>query len=111
MSKKFFCRDTDANGYDIPNSGCGEIPHIIFDGYGFGDRQFEGVMFKAMIVEGLIAPGFDSLVVDSVDDWNTDPYLGDFNKSQIIKRATNYIRDHDVATCPKCGNDVDAQPK
>jgi|SRR5690606_21187671 len=104
MSKQFVCRDVDSQGNEIPDSGCGPIPHILFDGYGFGDRQFEGVMFKAMLVDG-------KLVVDSVDDWDSDPYLSDFKKDKIIKRAFDFIEDYDVATCPNCGNDVDAQPK
>ncbi len=104
MSKQFVCCDVDSNGEDIPNSGCGPITHVLFDGYGFGDRQFEGVMFKALIRNG-------KLVAESVDDWDTDPYLSDFNQKKILKRALDYAKENDIATCPKCGNDVDAQPK
>lgn len=49
---KFYCRDCDNQGNEIPDSGCGEIPHVLFDGYSFGERMLEGVMFRAFIKDG-----------------------------------------------------------
>lgn len=80
MTKQFVCRNVDSNGYEIPDSGCGIIPHVIFDGYSFGDRQLEGVMFKAFLKKGKIA-------VDSVDVWDECPYLITLNKRHWMPLA------------------------
>lgn len=102
--KIYTCEDCDRDGNVIPNTGCGEITHVIFDGYSFGDRMLEGVMFKASLND-------NEVVVDTVEDWNTHPYLIGLNRDHWVKEAERHIKDLDIATCPNCGNDVDAQPK
>ncbi len=99
---RFVCNEYDDKGNLIPNSGCGEIDHITFDGYDFGDRQLEQVMFKASIEDGKV-------VVNTVDDWSKNSYLKGLNKKHWLKEAKEHQADLDVATCPNCGNDVDAQ--
>jgi hypothetical protein len=101
---KFICDDYDNKGNPIPNSGCGEITHIIFDGYGFGDKQLEQVMFKASVIDG-------EVVVDAVDDWDNDNYLKGLNKNHWLGAAKAYQANLDIATCPNCGNDIDAQAR
>ena len=58
-------------------SNCGDIPIVYFDGYGFGDRMLEGVMFK---VSRDSNGEIDVASVDSVEDWDTDAYLIGLNK-------------------------------
>jgi hypothetical protein len=97
--KKFVCNEADEKGNNIPNTGCGEIDYVLFDGYHFGDRTLEDVMFKAYF-EG------DELKVDSVDTWEKDPYLKGLNKEHWIKLALEYAQDLDIAQCPKCKDDI-----
>lgn len=100
---KFICEDVDENGNAVTGTGCGEIDHVLFDGYGFGDRTLEGVTFKAFIRDGKIA-------VDSVEDWDNCPYLSTLNKKHWMDEALDYAKNNDIADCPKCGNQIDAQP-
>lgn len=96
---KFICNDIDEQGNDIPGTGCGEIDHIIFNGYSFGDRMLEGVMFKAWY-EG------DELRVTSVEEWDESPYLRQLNKDYWMGCALAHAKQLDVAQCPNCGNEV-----
>lgn len=101
---RFSCEDTDWLGNGVPGTGCGEISHVLFDGYSFGDRLLEGVMFKAFIKENAIA-------VDSVDEWETDPYLIGLNKEHWMEEALDFAKKNDIAECPNCGLEVGAQPR
>ncbi len=97
--KKFMCNEADKEGNNIPGTGCGEIDYVLFDGYSFGDRILEGVMFKAYYED-------NELKVDPVDDWDKDTYLKGLNKEHWMKLALSHAKDLDIAQCPKCGNDV-----
>lgn len=59
--KAFMCNDVDDKGYAIPNSGCGIVDYVIFDGYSFGNHLLEDVEFKAFIRN-------DKICVDTVDE-------------------------------------------
>lgn len=104
MTKHFVCEDVNEQGEAIPGTGCGEIDHVLFDGYSIGERILEQVMFKVFLKDGEIA-------VDSKDEWDKDPYLSGLNKNYWMERALNFAKKNDIATCPKCGNDVDALPR
>ena len=102
---KFICEDEDEKGFPVPGSGCGEIPCVIFGGYSFGDRQLEGVMFEAFIENGEIAVRLAKGRV-----WEQDPYLVTLNKECWMEKALEYAKGNDIAGCPYCDSDVDAQP-
>lgn len=98
---KFLCAKPDANGDAIPGSGCGELTSVEFDGYPFGDRMLEDVVFIAELdEEGNISD------VRSKDDWDTDGYLQGLNKEHWLKLAREFAKNMDGATCPKCEDDV-----
>lgn len=86
---------------------CGPIPYILFDGYDFAERLLEGVKFKASFDDG-------ELVVDTVADWDTDPYLSGLNKNRWMASAKCHVEGLDVANCPQCGEEIsvgeDQQP-
>lgn len=111
-NKVFICEDIDERGMPIPNSGCGVIDSVIFDGYSFGERMLEGVLFRAYIEN-------DEVKVEPVrknEDkyekivWNNDPYLRQLNEGFWMTKAIDYARRNDVASCCLCGEDVYAQP-
>lgn len=103
--KYFICEDADDKGNPIPNSGCGEIPYVLFEGGQFGERMLEFIMFKMIIKDNEIA-------VEPVDDWDTDRYLKQLNKKYWLEQAYEYALKLDCAECPNCKNqDIDAQPR
>lgn len=101
--KGFACVHVDEAGDEVPNTGCGEIDCVIFDGYLFGDRLLEGTMFKAFVQDG-------EIVVEPASD-DDDDYLSLLNKQLWLDNALEFAKINDIATCPKCGQDVDAQPR
>ena len=103
--KKYICEDVDKNGNPISGSGCGVINKIMFNGYPFGDRMLENVMFEAFIDDN------NNISVQTANDWNNDPYCKGLNKDYWLGLATEYAQDLDIATCPKCAQDIDGQPK
>ena len=44
--KKFICEGVDEKGNPIKGTGCGELEYVLMDGYTFGDRLLEDVMFQ-----------------------------------------------------------------
>ena len=110
--KRFICENVDDKGDPIPGSGCGEVPYILMNGYCFGERVMEDVMFRVEIKN-------DEIVVSVKDEWperEGDPwekcsYLFTLNKDYWMQQALEYAQDNDIATCPKCGQDIDAQPQ
>jgi len=77
---------------------CGEIGHVLVDGYGFGDRLLEGVMFKVRDVNG--KPKVDGVTEDSQE------YFNGLNAKKWIKECEKYCKELDIATCPNCDEDV-----
>jgi hypothetical protein len=83
---------------------CGPLDYIIFHGYSFGDRLLEDVEWKAWIENGEVR-------VTTVSDWDSDRYLHKLNKELWHERALEHVKQLDIATCPKCRDDISAQPK
>lgn len=85
---------------------CGEIDHVIMDGYAFGDRQLEDVPFVVTVSD----KGKAKAKFKEPDH----PYERTLNKKYWEKAATDYAQDTyddgDVMACPTCGNDVDYGP-
>lgn len=78
---------------------CGDIDHVLVDGYRFGERLMEGVMFKVEDKDG--KPHAIGVTDDCKD------YFEDFNKDKWLRDCEASCENDDVGTCPKCGDDVD----
>lgn len=59
-----------------------------FDGYAFGDRMLEGVMFVATIEE-------DKTLSVAIDPDSAD-YFSDLNEKKWLKEALNYALENDM---------------
>jgi hypothetical protein len=81
---------------------CGEIDHVLMDGYAFGDRLLEGVMFEVRVGK----KGLDVKVADDCEE-----YFSGLNTKKWLKAAKEHAQENDIATCPRCQEDVDAQPE
>lgn len=79
---------------------CGDIDEAIIDGYEIGDKILEGVKFKVRKNDD------GSCNVESVDDWDSDPYLIGLNKEYWIDLISKYCENQDIFFCPHCHNDV-----
>ena len=87
MTKELICED------------CGKIEHILFDGYLFGDRILESVMFKA-------TPNDQGSYDVERADPDDDAYLGGLNMKKWLQDAKKFIENYDIGTCPLCEGDV-----
>lgn len=77
---------------------CGKIDHVLVDGYTFGDRILEGVMFEVRDKNG--KPDAIGVTKECLD------YFNDLNTKKWLKACQGYCEDLDIAQCPKCGYDV-----
>lgn len=77
---------------------CGIIEHVSFDGYHFGDRLLEGVMFKAQIKNRQF-----EVTPQSSDDYD---YLDNLNRAKWMRAAEEFISEYDVADCMKCNTQI-----
>jgi len=76
-------------GFGDYETGKVETNVAYFDGYAFGDRILEGVMFKAEIdAKGIMYVSF-------VDDSKTDPYLCQLNENHWLENAAEYAEHND----------------
>ena len=75
---------------------CGEVKELQFDGYHFGDRLLEGVMFIASVEDGKLAVRFKE---------PHDPYLKRLNKKEILEEALEFAEGNDIFQCCDCGED------
>jgi hypothetical protein len=85
--KILFCEECDKN-----------LDFIYINGYDFGDRLMEGVMFKVKLVN----EKYECIGVKE----NSEPYMAQFNWEHWKKRCEDFVDDYDIATCPECGYDV-----
>lgn len=86
MARKLKCDD------------CGELDHVLFDGYAFGDRMLEGVMFQARL------EGEEDFVV--VFAPGNEHYTKKLNTDYWLAAAKVHAAELDIAVCPKCNDDV-----
>ena len=68
------------------------------DGYPFGDRLLEGVMF-------IVDNRNDKPVVAGVTN-SCKPYFNQLNKEMWIKECEKFCLTYDVAQCPDCGDEI-----
>ena len=76
---------------------CGDIDHALVDGYGFGDRLLEGVMFNIMVIGDKII-AMAATKEDAV-------YIDDLNKEKWLAEAAVYAFTTNFLTCPDCQDD------
>jgi len=75
---------------------CGKIDEAKFDGYPFGDRQLEGVMFVARKNDD------GTCEVRAEDERD----LHGLDKAYWLEMAKAFAEKNDIFTCPRCGDDV-----
>jgi len=78
---------------------CGKIDYVLVDGYAFGDRILEGVMFEVKDTNG--KPDVLGVTKDCVD------YFNDLNSRKWLKACQEFCEGEDIGQCPKCGGDVE----
>lgn len=81
MKDKFVC------------SNCGKTGHVLIDGYAFGDRLLEGVLFK---VENRRGKPKCAGVVEGAE------YFKKLNRNMWFKACEAYCRTLEGADCPVC---------
>jgi len=69
-----------------------------FNGYHFGDRLLEGVMFKAEIL-----PDGRLEVSCVIEDWSKHPYLRSLNEEELMERALNWAKGNDLFQITESG--------
>lgn len=74
---------------------CGEVKQCIFDGYCFGDRLLEGVMFIGFI-SGEVRVSEESEV-----------YFQQLNQQMWLEQAKEYLSRLDIGQCIFCKKDLD----
>ena len=77
---------------------CGKIDFALMDGYPFGDRLLEGVMFIVILDDDHKASV--KIAPDYAD------YFSQFNEAHWYPIAKRYAEKNDIFTCPTCGQDV-----
>jgi len=83
---------------------CGDVDAVIVDGYGFGDRLLEGVMFKVFYRDGKLTA---EVMPDSAN------YFNDLNTKKWLAACVQYVQDmeDDVeGQCPCCDEDIYLRP-
>jgi len=84
---------------ELECESCGKIDHVLVDGYPFGDRLLEGVMFMVKDQDGI--PTALGVTAEAVE------YFSDLNQSKWLRACEEFCERLDFAQCPKCGGDVD----
>jgi len=77
---------------------CGKLDYVLVDGYPFGDRLLEGVMFKVEDKNGKPHP------IGVVKE--AEKYFSDFNEKKWLRACEDFCRSEDLATCPKCQGEI-----
>jgi len=79
---------------------CGELTHVLVDGYTIRDRVFEGVWFMVYFGNGK-ATHVTPLTKEDAE------YLDDFNTKKIYKEVMEFANNSDILICPTCREDID----
>lgn len=77
----------------------GKYQVAYFSGYNFGDRQLEGVNFKAELLPD------GHLEVSTVMDWNTDRYLRTLNVGYWMPLALGFAERNDLFQITESGKE------
>jgi len=87
MSENFYCDQCQKKLY---------VVHV--DGYGFGSRLLEDVMFEVENCDGKPI----ALQVEQ----DAEPYFQQLNRKYWFDMCEEYCKDLDTAYCPTCGGEV-----
>ena len=82
-----------------------DLTEVNVDGYSFGDRMLEGVMYRVKNNNGkpeVLGIMFQGKVIDPKDD----AYMHQLNYKLWNKRCEEYCEGLDVAECPECGFEI-----
>lgn len=78
---------------------CGVVDHVLVDGYSFGDRLLERVLFEVRAVRGR-----PQVTVTA----EAAAYFEGLNTTHWLRAARTYVRTADLFICPHCHSDVEA---
>lgn len=78
---------------------CGKIDYVEVDGYWFGNRMLEGVIFEVKDKNG--KPEVIGVTKECID------YFSELNTKKWIRTCEEFCENTDVAECPICGSDVE----
>ena len=74
------------------------VDEVLIDGYIFGDRLLEGVMFRVIDVDGV--PKCIGVTSEC------EPYFSQLNTVMWLDRCEEFCKNYDFGECPKCSDDV-----
>lgn len=77
---------------------CGDIDHVLVDGYAYGDRLLEGVMFE---VRRNDKGEYNTQVEQSAAE-----YFSQLNTKQWLDEINSSMDTEEFSICPKCGEEV-----
>ena len=77
---------------------CGEIDHVFIDGYPFGDRLLEGVLFKVEDKNG--KPHAIGVAEESAE------YFSGLNEKKWLKECEAFCLELDIIECPICYDEI-----
>jgi Asp-tRNA(Asn)/Glu-tRNA(Gln) amidotransferase C subunit len=84
---------------------CGNVDHVLIDGYGFAERMLEGVIFKVFYKDGKLAA---EVMPEHAD------YFADFNQDKWLQECIEHVKqfEDDVeGSCPNCNGDIYLEPE
>jgi hypothetical protein len=87
---------------------CGEVDHVLMDGYGVGERLLEGVMFKITIKKEKFQETLKAHVQDQDKSYFTDNHISikKWEKEMTVDAKDSYEEDACCfMICPKCEQD------
>jgi hypothetical protein len=77
---------------------CGQIDHVIIDGYNYGDRLLEGVTFE-------VRRDDDGKFHSQVEEFSRE-YFSQFNQERYLNMINEGMEHEEFAICPTCGEEV-----
>ena len=82
----------------------GPIEYVLLDGYQFGDRLLEGVMFQVCVD--------DERKYSVVIDPGSADYFAQLNEEMWLDKASDYMKGADILSCheKECSFDVAVDP-
>jgi len=88
--------------FNCPKHGC--VEYVLLNGYAFGDRLLEDVMFQVRVDDKK-----QYMVCIDPDSAN---YFAQFNEKSWLMKAHEYMKGADLLECPTrgCKNDIAVDP-
>jgi hypothetical protein len=86
---------------------CGEVDHVLMDGYDVGDRLLEGVMFKITVKKEKFQETLTAHVQDQDKSYFTDNHISIKKWEKEMTEDAKLSMDEDgccMMYCPKCND-------